>query len=273
MRKRIAVAAAAMLLALTACGGGEAETKAPEASDPMVAIDEALSDIDSGRIQVAIRAISPDKDPVAFEMSGTFSEATDEKSLPIADLKYSDRSGVKPQDSSFISDGERAWVVNNRGTKELEGEQLDRLRGGGDVAGLGALNPKGWFEDKPREREGEPVGGEPTTSYSGEIDTVAVIEDILSVSANLGAYAVDKVSDADREQIRAAAHNAALEVVAGTDDHLLRTVKFGVDVTGDLNALAPVLRELAASRIEFELSVTEINEPVDPPNTPEGAEV
>jgi hypothetical protein len=271
MRRTLAAAFAAVAIAFAACGGDE---PAPvENPDPMVSIDENLVDIDSGRIQVSIRAITPGEEPVSFEMSGTFSQATDEESLPIADLKYSNRSGVKPQDSSFISDGERAWVVNSRGTKEVEGEPLAGLKGGDDVAGLSALHPKSWFEAEPTKQPGPAVDGKPTTTYSGEVDPVAVIEDIIAVSANLGAFVAETITDDGRDQIRAAAQNAVLEVTAGKTDDLLRGVKFGVDITGDLAALRPVLRELAANRIEFELSITDLNGPVEVPKTPEGAAV
>jgi len=50
-------------------------------------------------------------------------------------------------------------------------------------------------------------------------------------------------------------------------------VRFGVDIPTDPKDLAVILRELAANRIEFELSVSEINQPVTPPKTPEGAAV
>lgn len=272
MRRKLAVLTAALLMALSACGGSPGPA-APEKPDPLAAIEEGLADIDSGRIQVAIRAITPGERLVEFEMSGTFSAATSEKSLPIADLKYSNRSGIKPKDSSFIADGDRAWVVNERGTKEVEGEGLDKLRGGGDVAGLSALNPKTWFEGAPKERSGDPVDGEPTTSYSGDVDVVAVLEDLTRMSANLGAYVSDGISDAGGQKILAAAQNPSLEVAAGTKDRLLRTVRFSVDITGDPKPLGPVLRELAANRIEFELSVSEINQVVDPPKIPEGATV
>lgn len=271
MKRKLAAGLAALALVFAACGGDQpAKVENP---DPMVSIDESLVDIDSGRIQVSIRAITPGQDPISWEMTGTFSQATDEESLPIADLKYSDRSGIKPQDSSFISDGERAWVVNSRGTKEVEGEQLDGMKGGDDVAGLSALHPKSWFEGQPTERAGYAAEGEPTTTYSGDVDSVAVIEDVIAVSANLGAYVAEVITDDGRDQIRAAAQNPTLEVVAGKADHLLRTVKFSVDITGDLRALGPVLRELAANRIEFELSLTELNEPVVVPKIPEGAAV
>lgn len=271
MRRTLAIGIVVLGLLFVACS--EKDSTEPTSSDPMVNIEQALAEIDSGRVQVAIRAITPGRDPVSFEMSGAFAAASGDKTLPIASLQYSDRSGIKPKDSSFISDGERAWVVNDRGTKEVEGEPLASLRGGHDVAGLSAFNPKSWFRGKPTERAGEKIAGEPTTTYSGDVDAVAVIEDVTRVSANLGAFVAEKISDAAREQIRAAAQNATLEVVAGTDDHLLRSVKFAVDITGDLKALGPVLRELAANRIEFDFSMTEINQAVDPPKIPEGAEV
>lgn len=273
MRTKIVVLVITLLMALTACGGDPPDPTPTENPDPMAAIDEALADIDSGRIHIVIRANSPGAPPIAFEMSGTFSEAADKMSLPIADLKYSNRSGAEPQDSSFISDGERAWVVNEIGTKEVEGERLAGLRGGGDVVGLAVLNPRSWFKGDPQESEGEPVDGEPTTSYTGEVDALAMIEDIISVSSNLGALAAEKIPPDRRDQIRDAAQNATLEVVAGTEDRLLRTVKFGVDIAGDTAGLAPVLRQLAANRIEFELSLSEINGTFDPPPTPEGAEI
>ena len=272
MRRRLGVALVASLLVSGACGGDAPEDDAREQTDPITAIEEGLAQIDSGRIEVAIRAISPEAEPDSFEMSGAFAAATAEESLPIADLTYIDRSGIEPQESRFISDGERAWVVNEHGTKTLEDERLDALRGGGDVAGLRTLEPTTWFEGTPSAQPGEAVDGEPTTSYSGEVDVVALIEDITLMSANLGAFVSEEITDAGADRIRAAASNASLTVVAGTDDNLIRAVDFGVDIA-DPNGLRPILRELSANRIEFDLSLQDINEPVAPPKTPEGAEV
>lgn len=243
-----------------------------ELSGPLAPVEESLTEIESGQVDVVIRANTPEQEPLAFEMHGTFAAAESEETLPVANLKYIDRSGTSAEESGFVSDGAQAWVITAKGgPKPVKDEQLKALQGGEDVAGLRGLNPTTWFDGEVAQAAGPAVEGEATTAYTGPVDVAAFLNDILPLSANLGAYVAPEIEEKDLDRVRDAARNATLEVIATDAGDEVHKITFGVDLEGDPDALRDVLRELSANRVEMELTLTGVNDPIDKPAAPEGA--
>lgn len=280
MRKLLAGLFAACL-ALTACGDEPAPDEdraaekddAPKPTGPLAPVETELAAIESGQVDVVIRANTPGQEPLAFEMHGTFAAAAGGEALPVADLKYIDRSGDSAEESGFVSDGKQAWVITAKGgPREVKDAQLEGLKGGEDVAGLRDLHPTKWFVNgQVVQAAGAPIDGEPSVAYSGVVDVPAFLNDILPLSANLGAYVAPKIEEKDFERVRAAARNAVLELIASEEGNEVHKVTFGVDLEGDPDQLRDVLRELSTNRVEMELTLTRVNEPIDKPARPEGA--
>jgi len=267
-------------LAAAACGDDAAKDEGQSSdADPdtkltgsLAPVEQGLAEIESGQVDVVIRANTPGQEPVAFEMHGTFAAAESAEALPLADLEYIDRSGTSAEVSGFVSDGEQAWVITAKGGPKLvKDEQLTALQGGEDVAGLRGLNPTTWFDGEIVEAAGPSVEGEATTAYTGPVDVAAFLNDILPLSANLGAYSATEIEEKDLERVRAAARNATLEVVATAEGDEVHKVTFGVDLEGDPDGLRDVLRELSTNRVELEMTLTGVNEPIEKPARPEGA--
>ena len=275
----LAVVLLAACLAFSACGDNPAQDAdraaekedAPKLRGPLAPVEKKLAAIESGQVDAVIRANTPGQEPLAFEMHGTFAAATSEDALPVADLKYVDRSGDSAEESGFVSDGKQAWVITAKGGPKLvKDAQLDGLKGGEDVAGLRGLHPTKWFSGEIVQAKGQPSDGD-TTSYTGPVDVAAFFNDILPLSANLGAYVAPEIDEKDFDRVRDAARNATLEVVAGADSNEIHKITFGVDLEGDPDQLRDVLRELSANRVELELTLTGFNDPIETPARPEGA--
>ncbi len=203
-------------------------------------------------------------------MEGPFSVAGSGDEVPVADLTYTQRIGGTSTETQFLADGERAWVVTPERTVEVEGKRLDSLKGGEDVSGLKGLHPTTWFEGEVKEAAGEDVGGTETTSYSGEVDAVAVLNDIVALAGNLGAEAPASLEGENAERVRKAVESSSLEVLAGTDDDILRRVVFEVNLAAGED-LTEVLGDLAGVTLSFDFELTEVNEEVEAPGAPDGA--
>lgn len=272
MSRRLA-AMAAVLLVLVACGGdttpdaggGEAP---PETGFATVA--EGLSQIDSGRIELSLKATQANDPPRGFEMAGVFAAAASPDDLPLAELTYKNVLATATKESGFVSDGSRAWVITDRGVTELQDEKLEPLKGGGDVAGLQGLALSKWFSGEVTGRPGEPADGVETVTYSGEVDAAAALNDVLAMTASLGANVPAPLNEEGLELVRGAIQSSEATIVAGKEDNLVRRITLSIQLPPDRDDLLEALGRLYAERIEFQVNLTEVNEPVAPPAAPQG---
>lgn len=271
----LVVVLAALLVLAAGCGGDDSAAPDPDPGEPsgtLAAVEENLGDIDSGQIAVAVRATSAEGEPAAWEMTGRFQAAEDDQSLPVTDLTYIDREGESAEESRFVADGERAWVVTPKGPRAVEGASLEGLRGGEDPAGLRGLHLSEWFTGEVEGQPGASTDGTPTTAYTGEIDVVAVMNDLLTLAANLRAIVPRDLTGASTQRIRDAVQSAELEVLATSEEDLLQKVTLSMDLTADATELRDAIGELSGSHIEMELTLRDVNEPIESPSPPEGAE-
>ncbi|MBW3536451.1 MAG: hypothetical protein KY395_01600 [Actinobacteria bacterium] len=274
-RRALIVVLAGLLVLAAGCGGDEGAAPDPEPEQPsgtLAAVEENLEDIRSGQIAVAVRATSADGPPASWEMTGRFAAAEDDERLPVTDLTYIDREGDGVEESRFVADGEGAWVVTPRGPRPVEGDSLDGLRGGEDPAGLRGLHLSEWFSGDVQPQPGEPIDGTSTTAYTGEVDIIAVMNDVLTLAANMRAVVPRDLTGGNTQRVRDAVQSAEVQVLANSADDFLRRVILSMDLTTEGTELRDAIGELSGSRIEMELTLTDINEPIEPPEPPEGAQ-
>lgn len=273
MRGRLAAALAALLVLVGACGGdgpSDADGENPSTNDGFASVEEGLSRIDSGRIELSLRAVKPDDPPRGFEMAGVFASAASGDDLPVGELTYKQLLPTATKQSGFVSDGSRAWVITDRGVTELQGDRLDPLRGGEDPAGIRELDLAEWFTADPTAQPGETLDGTQTVTYTGQVDAPAVINDLLGMTASLGANVPAPLNEEGLGLLRDAVQSPEAAIVAGEEDDLVRKITFSVQLPPDRNDLLDALQRLYAERLEFELTLTEVNRPVTPPGPPEG---
>lgn len=272
-KRVLAVAIAALVLLAGACGGdgaSDADGADPTTPGGFAAVTEGLGRIDSGRIELALRAINPDDPPRGFEMAGLFAPAASEKDLPLGELTYKQLLPTATKESGFVSDGSRAWVITDRGVTELKDDKLEPLRGGEDVAGIRELDLGEWFAGDPTETAGESLDGTGTVAYSAEVDAPTVINDLLGMTASLGANVPAPLDDEGLELVRNAVQSPEATVFAGAGDDLVRKITFSVQFPPDRDDLLEALGRLYAARLEFQLTLTEVNKPITPPAAPQG---
>ena len=274
MRRGLTAAAAAVLLFVSACGGGEgSEEAAPDGPDEtagFASVQQGLGRIDSGRIELALHAIKPGDPPRGFEMVGLFASAATPDDLPMGELTYKQLLPTATKESGFVSDGSRAWVITDRGVTELQENRLEPLKGGEDVAGIRELNLAEWFAGEPTASPSAPLDGTPTVVYSGEVDAPAALNDLLGMTASLGANVPAPLKDEGIKLVREAVQSPQAAIVAGEEDDLVRKITFSIQLPPDRNDLLDALGRLYAERVEFQLTLTEVNKPITPPAAPSG---
>lgn len=272
MKRWTAVAIAALTLIVAGCGrDGASDTRGDQPpEDALAALDEGLSRIDSARIELSLRAVKPNDPPRGFEMTGVFASAATPDKLPLGELTYKQLLPTATKESGFVSDGSRAWVITDRGVTELTEERLEPLQGGEDPAGIRELELREWFVGEPTEGPGEQLDGVPTVVYGGAVDAPTVLNDLLGMTASLGANVPAPLNEEGLKLVRDTAQSPEAAIVAGEEDGLVRKITFSIQLPPDRNDLLDALGRLYAERLEFELTLTDVNEPVPPPGAPEG---
>ena len=272
MTRRLGLGLATLLLLVGCRDAGPDTGDATEAEGRrgLSAVTEGLDRIDSGRISLSMKTLEPDNPPRGFEMEGIFAPAASDEEVPVAELTYRVLLPTTTRESRFVSDGSRAWVVTDRGVTELQGEAFDALKGGEDAAGVRQLALDDWFDGDPSEQPGEVLDGTETVTYSGAVDAGNALNNLIAMTGDLGANVPAPLNDEGLGLVRDAARSPQAVVAAGADDDLIRRVTFSVEFPSDRDDLGEALGRLYADRLEFELSLTAVNQPVERPSPPEG---
>lgn len=271
MKRLAGLTLAALTLFVGACGGGE-ESEESNLSGPLALVERSLGEVRSGRIDLALLASTPEGEPVGFEMKGPFAVAEGEDEIPVADLTYVRRVGPQSEESRFVADGEQAWVVTRGEVQEVSDKRLEGLRGGEDVAGLEGLHPTKWFDGEVTEEPGEAIDGVKTVSYSGDVDAVEVLNDIIGLAGNLGAEVPGRLEGEDAERVRNAVESAELTLLAGADDDIVRRIAYEVKLAVKGEELKEALGDLAGVVLQFDIDLTDVNDEIEPPRAPDGSQ-
>jgi hypothetical protein len=256
-------------LVLTACGsGGSPADKAVSATEGH------LGDVRSGQLSLRLLASVADAAPgrgAGFELEGPFAVGEEVGSLPVANLEYTRITGATRRSTRFISTGSRAFAeVDGRIVPLADRDVQDmRVRGGKDAGkgGLDGLDLSAWFSGG-KLSEGSAIEGVATERVTGNVDPVAALNDLLTLSLRFGASDQDapqKLSGEAADRVRRAVSSATGEMLTGKDDRLLRHLQVRIDIKPDTDQekLGEALGNLTGTLLQFSLDVTNVNEPVE----------
>lgn len=238
-----AALAVAALAGLAGCGGEDSP------GEVLSQTAEKLGDLHSGDLIFDVRASGRgggSSAQVGFRVDGPFALAKD-GGLPVAKLRYTQRSGRASASATLVSTGEQAWVQAAGATRRLPEAQARDLRSAaGQVSDDGAvreLRLDRWMRD-PKLGDGPEVGGDETDRVTARVDVAAALRDL---AGGLG----------DPEQLAKAIRRARVEVLTGTEDRLLRRLTLDVDLALDVpKGLRGSLGDLVGgkARILFEVA-------------------
>jgi hypothetical protein len=251
----------AVAVLATACGETSATRVLSRTADN-------LGEIRSGDLTLRL-VVSPregTKGRIGFELRGPF--ALRPRALPIAKIAYTQIAGAHEATATFISTGVKAYAEVNGKVYELPPSSTEGVRraaaGIGDSGGLGRFDLGDWVEH-PVVTDGGRVGGAQTDHVSAGLDVVAAANGLLGLIRQLGGNAPMLKGDQAR-QLERAVKSSSFDVWTGKDDRLLRRLLLKADLGFDVPAsLRRVLGSVVGAKVEFELAVSNPNEPVSVP--------
>jgi hypothetical protein len=248
---KILSAIAATVLLLGACSDDAASL------DPSL---ENLADIRSGELQLDVSiAPSTEGTDTGFSIAGVFSLPDEEGSLPEADLTYTQRVGTTEVEGRFLADGETVVVEVDGQQSELTPEQVDAFRATGDESAdsvFGSLNVEDWFlRPETDDEEGE-------VTIKGDLDVIVALNDILEVAQRFGS-SLPPIEGDEAEVVRESVRSATGEITTGAEDGLLHHVAVFIDFGVSDPDLARALGPLAGVVFTLEMTISNVNEPVD----------
>jgi hypothetical protein len=249
-------------LLVGACGRTSAAESALEETE------SRLDRIRSGNLSLlllASPATAADGEGAGFEVQGPFAVGEKKGSLPVADLRYTRITGGQRRTTRFVSTGTRAFVEADGRLTELTDAQLSGLRVQEEdtsAGGLDGLSLRRWLDD-PKVGAGPSVDGAATEQVTGKADAVAILNDVIGLTARFGDGSVKRLEGDAADRVRRAVSAADAEVVTGKDDRLLRRAEVSVNLTVSDRRVREALGDLAGARLSMALEVTDLNRPVD----------
>lgn len=261
-------AALLVLLALGAgCGGDD------RATEILSRTAANLGKVRSGDLTLRL-VVSPregTRGRIGFELRGPF--AFRPGRLPVARIAYTQIAGAREATATFISTGTKAYAEVDGKAYELPPESTEVVRqaaaGLGGSDGIGQFAIDDWVED-PAVTDGGEVGGARTDRVSADLDVVAAANGLLELLRGLGRDA-PTIRGREAEQLEDAVESSSFDVWSGRDDHLLRRLLLEAELGFEVpESLRRALGEVVGAKVEFELSISDPNEPVRvaPPANP-----
>jgi hypothetical protein len=256
----------ASLLALTACGGQNAQSV-------LSATVAKLGQIRSGTLHLRLR-LDPHGpgtlQPFGLIVDGPFSFAGGTR-LPVARIVYSQSANGRRAQATVYSTGDAAYVRRNGRVARLGPAQETSLRQavvGVRSGGLSATLPLDDWIEHPNLSDGGQVGGAETDHVAARLRVENAVRDLLAL-ARVAGRQVPRLRRRDLDRIAHSVRSGSVEVWTGKDDRLLRRLvvraDLGLDVPGPLRA---ALGALVGARFRLELGIDRPNEPVPPVHAP-----
>lgn len=234
-----------LLLAAAACGRGEGS-----------ALDETadkLRDIRSGELHLRVTAstLAEPHREVGFDVKGSFALSQREDGLPVVRFDYTDLFGRQSRTTTFVSTGERAFVVEGGRTTPVPDAAVAHLRGKAEVQGLAGLRIEEWARS-PK------VDG---TTITAEVDAPAALSDVFGLAASVGAEPGEfpRIEGEDAERLRRAVEASRLEIVT-TEERVLRSLRLTLDLAAEA---AELLGRFGGARLSVAVDLDRVNQPVD----------
>jgi hypothetical protein len=259
------------VVALAGCGGGDA--------DPAQVLSQTATNL--GKIKSAESMhlkllVDPSEgDPFGFELEGPVA-LCERRPLPVLDVDYTQIANGQEATVRIVSDGEQGFVVLNGTAYELRDDQEADLRSAcedlesGD-GGLASLRVGDWVRDP------EASSGDDVDTVTGELDVVAVVNDLVDIARAFGGSTLARLDRDDAQRIADATEDSSFELESGHGDHLLRRLaleaELGFNVPDDLRR---ALGDAVGGTLMFELELEDPNAQVEvhqPPNARPSSEL
>jgi hypothetical protein len=259
----LAAAAVACVL-LVACG------REPSATDAVNATQHELAGIESAGLGLNLVAEAGadgnSTSQVGLELKGPFQRPISDGALPVARLVSSRWVGSNKTASTFTSTGSRAFVEADGKLVELQGSQLDGIRGttkSDQVADLGGLHLSKWFKDRKESTTAD------TTTVTGTLDAPEAINDVFGLAGALGTGdSQQRLEGKDADRLRALVRSSNIELVTGATDHVLQSLTWNVTFApGNEAEIKTLLPRMSGVVLRFRLTLSDVDQPVkvDPP--------
>jgi hypothetical protein len=268
-KKALSVLALALAaaVALSACGSNGGEDTA------QASVQSGLAKIKRGTLSLKFTGGAGETDnghDVGFALDGPFDLSGKRGTLPIARLRFRQLRGANEMATTFVSTGERAFVLAGGTTVELGDDQLQSLRltkpKDNDVAGL---HLDEWATGPAQAQAGQMEGGIAVERTDSDVDPVRALNDIFGLARQFG-RGVKAIEGQAADDLRKAVRSARMTLLVGAQDRLVRKlaldISFGTDGPTDPavgQALGQALGDLSAARLHLDLSIDRPNQPIE----------
>lgn len=260
MRRAVAVLAGVGILA--GCAGG-----GPDANEVLRQTAAKLGELKSAEsLHLKVIVDPREGDEFGFELEGPFA-LCDSRPLPRLDVEYTQMAQGESAKVRLISTGEQGFVEVGDNAYKLSDEQEAELHGTcGELldGGLEQFRVDDWVRDADADSGGD------TDTVTGELDLVAVVDDLVDVARAFGRSDLARLDQDDARRLAEATKETRFELESGKDDRLLRRLLLEADVAFDVpERLREALGDLVGAKVTFELELEDPNSPVEvqaPPN-------
>ena len=238
------------VVALSGCGGGDV--------DPAEVLSQTAANL--GKIKSAesmhlkLMVDPGEGDPFGFELEGPVA-LCQQRALPILDVEYTQIANGQEATVRLLANGTRGYVVLDGTAYQMSEEQAADLSSAcedlesGD-GGLESLRVGDWVRDP------EASSGDDVDTVTGELDVVAVVNDLVAIARAFGGSTLAHLDRDDAQRIADATKDSSFELETGHDDHLLRRLaldaELGFDVPDDLRR---ALGDAVGGSVTFELEL------------------
>src|SRR5581483_5510486 len=143
---------------------------------------------------------------------------------PIARITYTQKANGNESSATFVSNGKRAWIVSDAGTRALTPAEAQSVSMSGALSGLDIGD---WIDD-PTVSDG--AGN--TQIVRGKVDVVAAANGLAGVAALAGRTV--PVGGDDAKRLQKAVRSSEVELVTTKHDRLLRRLQMRADLGFDV---------------------------------------
>lgn len=236
------VLAAALVLALAACGSGGGS--GGDTEKLLADTFGKTTQVDSGRLKLGIdvraSGLPGVPSPMSVRLGGPF-ERSGEKGVPRFDFDVALATADGRFTIGIVSTGKRGWLKLGSRAFTLPAEQFEQLAPkGGDASDLGKIgvDPRGWIENV-RDRGVETLAGAKVVHLSADVDLDGLADDLDKLLASAGGSGLGAIAGlpdgVGKEQLAKAVESATVDIWTGEKDHRLRRMKIElvVDTPGE----------------------------------------
>jgi len=246
------------VVVLAGCGGGDA--------DPAVVLSQTAANLgkitSAESLHLKLLVEPRDGEPFGFELEGPVA-LCEQRALPLLDVEYTQIANGQEATVRIVANGTQGFVVLDGAAYELSEEQAADLRSAcddleGSDGGLSSLRVGDWVRDP------DASTGDDLDTVTGELDVVAVVNDLVDIARAFGGSSLARLDRDDAQRIADATEDSSFELETGHDDHLLRRLaleaELGFDVTEDLRR---ALGDAVGGTFTFELELEDPNSQVE----------